>query len=593
MTSLAQYDRARSALAEATRVDQVLPILDEIEHVKLYARQIKDRALLAEATEFQMKAERRLGVIIIEAKKAGHFVQGRRDLEPGARENEKTTDEVVFPRATLIEAGVDHKLSAKAQKVAGLSDDQFQAAVDAKRAQIAAGKAITIEVGPPDAGRSIMASRAEPDDSLDYFPTPPWATRALLHYVLPQLGIDGDDHGALGKVWEPACGEGHISEVLRGCGATVYATDIFDYGTDCQDRVCDFLSGDYAPSVKPGRFDWIITNPPFGDKTIAFVQRALKYGRIGVAMFFRSQWAVEGIERYEVIFRDRPPTLCAFFVERVNLCKGRWNPDGTTATAYCWLVWLTDDPQPRAPFWIPPGCRASLSLATDRERFAAPVSRPQPELQSGSVAPTEAATNITENIPAPEPTELEALEAIDNERALPDVVLAKLKEQKLVRGSAKPKLTKAGIARLDKLRAEAIPDEAIDAPYGATPIFEKRQDVKVDCRVCSDGNGLCVECLSADSHIVTHTNPNGEAVATCSCGWKHVSPWGDHHEIQERAIKEHWQTVVDVARQSESGSDGSVTDERLPQESPPPESSNDDGLGIPTFLQRVPAEAAE
>jgi len=33
-----------------------------------------------------------------------------------------------------------------------------------------------------------MAQRREPPAALDYFPTPPWATRALFHHVLPALG---------------------------------------------------------------------------------------------------------------------------------------------------------------------------------------------------------------------------------------------------------------------------------------------------------------------------------------------------------------------------------------------------------------------
>src|SRR5258707_1348860 len=86
-------------------------------------------------------------------------------------------------------------------------------------------------------------------------------------------------------------------------------------------------------------------------------------------MFFRSQWAVEGKERYELIFRDRPPTLCAFFVERVNLRRGHYDHKGSTATAYCWLVWIHGD-APRAPFWIPPGCRKELTRSEDAERFA-------------------------------------------------------------------------------------------------------------------------------------------------------------------------------------------------------------------------------
>jgi hypothetical protein len=31
---------------------------------------------------------------------------------------------------------------------------------------------------------AVMAQRREPPDSLDYFPTPPWATRALFRHVL-------------------------------------------------------------------------------------------------------------------------------------------------------------------------------------------------------------------------------------------------------------------------------------------------------------------------------------------------------------------------------------------------------------------------
>lgn len=224
---------------------------------------------------------------------------------------------------------------------------------------------------PINGARAIMASRAEPDDSLDYFPTPPWATRALMERVLPRLGISPQ---AIGAAWEPACGEGHMAEVLREYVRFVHASDVFDYGyrdamgelVELGDDVRDFLAE--SPGTAP-IVTWIITNPPFGDRSIAFVLNALDLAP-NVAMFFRSQWAVEGIERYEQIFRDRPPTLCAFFSERVNLCKGRWDPEGTTATAYCWLVWVRDA-HPRPPLWIAPGCRKEFTRSDDVERFTA------------------------------------------------------------------------------------------------------------------------------------------------------------------------------------------------------------------------------
>ena len=63
-----------------------------------------------------------------------------------------------------------------------------------------------------------------------------------------------------------------------------------------------------------------------------------------------------------------PPTLIAFFTERVPLHKGRWEPEGATFTAYIWLVWIKGA-EPRAPFWIPPGCRVALSKPEDIEKF--------------------------------------------------------------------------------------------------------------------------------------------------------------------------------------------------------------------------------
>jgi hypothetical protein len=130
--------------------------------------------------------------------------------------------------------------------------------------------------------------------------------------------------------------------------------------------------------------DWIVTNPPFGDRTLQFVLRALELARVGVAMFVRSQWAVEGVGRYAQIFRDRPPTCFAPFVERVPLCKGKWDPDGSTATAYCWLIWVRGK-KPMTPFYIPPGCRKALTRPTDRQRFA-PWSMQQSEFDVNDAA---------------------------------------------------------------------------------------------------------------------------------------------------------------------------------------------------------------
>jgi hypothetical protein len=48
----------------------------------------------------------------------------------------------------------------------------------------------------------------------------------------------------------------------------------------------------------------------------------LELAKVGIAMFVRLQWP-ETNGRYERIFKDQPPTLIAFFAERVNLRAGR------------------------------------------------------------------------------------------------------------------------------------------------------------------------------------------------------------------------------------------------------------------------------
>lgn len=217
-----------------------------------------------------------------------------------------------------------------------------------------------------------MASRHEPPDSLDFFPTPPWATRALFAHVI------GDLAGTPGRTcWEPAAGEGHMAAVLGEYFAEVYRSDVHDYGG--HNAVGSFVGeGPDVVACPVPRPDWIITNPPF-NLAVAFVERALSDAGEGVAVLVRTSW-LEGAERYDRLFRDSPPAIVAPFVERVPMVKGRWDPEASTATSYAWIVWrrcalLPGQSRPSwakggpTLIWIPPGCRQRLEHADDRRRF--------------------------------------------------------------------------------------------------------------------------------------------------------------------------------------------------------------------------------
>lgn len=226
-------------------------------------------------------------------------------------------------------------------------------------------------------GTAVAARRIEAADSLDLFPTPPWATRALVRHVMPVLGV----RLAGKRIWEPACGLGHMSEVLKESLAHVDATDVYDHGALHFDGVHDFAS-DALPSDILSRYcrpNWVITNPPF-NQAEKFLENAANVASEGVAFLVRTQF-LESISRYE-LFGRFCPSLVAIFSERVPMVKGVWDPKASTATSYCWIVWTREGPdkswdQPHLKgvidnrsalrlMLIPPGCKQSLTRQDDK-----------------------------------------------------------------------------------------------------------------------------------------------------------------------------------------------------------------------------------
>lgn len=136
MSFLVAYDRMCAALAEASKLQDVIALRGNLEHVKLHARQIQDRELLANAIEVQMRAERKLGLMLAQLKQEGVIAEGRRpkkDLVPDAQ------------RVTLEEIAVDRPLSAKAQRAAAMDAEIFEGAIAAARDKTRAGRAILVD----------------------------------------------------------------------------------------------------------------------------------------------------------------------------------------------------------------------------------------------------------------------------------------------------------------------------------------------------------------------------------------------------------------------------------------------------------------
>lgn len=198
---------------------------------------------------------------------------------------------------------------------------------------------------------AVMAQRTEAKDSRDDFPTPPWATRALLeHVILPRMP-ELTNQSCL----EPACGAGHMDKVLREYFGSTAASDVFDYGYG---KVADFRSAPHGVAS----FDWVITNPPF-NLAEDFIDRSRKIARRGVAILARTVF-IESVGRFERLFSPHPPAIFAQFVERVPMVKGRLDKKASTATGYAWFIWLNEDVRSTELVWIPP-CRKTLEKSAD------------------------------------------------------------------------------------------------------------------------------------------------------------------------------------------------------------------------------------
>ena len=155
----------------------------------------------------------------------------------------------------------------------------------------------------------------------DYYATEPKALELLL-----ELETFSN------RVWEPACGQGHLSEVLKNSGYNAMSSDLiyrgYGYGNIDFLKVSKSFDGD------------IITNPPY-KYAKEFVEHALDIVTDGhkVAMFLKVQF-LEGKARRKM-FEKYPP-------KRIYVSSGRlrcaMNGDfekyaKSNAVSYAWFIW--------------------------------------------------------------------------------------------------------------------------------------------------------------------------------------------------------------------------------------------------------------
>lgn len=132
---LTKYEAACRALAEAVSVDEVMHIRDQAEMLRAAGRIAKNRDLEMQAIEIRMRGERRLGELIVAQKETVGLAKGG---QPYQANSTCTQSEQVERPATLAEAGIDRKLSSRAQKMAAVPAGEFEGLIGEWKAESAA-----------------------------------------------------------------------------------------------------------------------------------------------------------------------------------------------------------------------------------------------------------------------------------------------------------------------------------------------------------------------------------------------------------------------------------------------------------------------
>jgi len=161
----------------------------------------------------------------------------------------------------------------------------------------------------------------------DYYATDP-NTLLLLLQRLEQDGIKLHN-----RIWECACGEGHISEVLKSKGYDVVSTDLINRGYG--DDFFDFLKYESPYKLELD----ILTNPPY-KYAKEFVEHALDVQENGfyTIMLLKIQF-LEGQARRKLFEKYPPEYVYVHSVRQICAMNGDFKKYNSSAICYCWFIW--------------------------------------------------------------------------------------------------------------------------------------------------------------------------------------------------------------------------------------------------------------
>lgn len=307
---LQRLTHAHQILAEVRTLPEAKDLFDVAVAAEVYAKQ---RQLGEEAEryarEIRLRSERKIGEILSSTPK-----------NPGAKGIGTSAVPIGnHTPPTLKDLGFTKKFSMLAQKLASLSEEEFE----------------EFATGIRDA-KTLKQRLNQPKQRKenDFYPTAAPLVTGLLdhvHDILP-------NH----RVLEPCAGDGAMWQILsQRQSVAVAAGDIAPQFDECfqwdATNPDDWEKRDWELEEKLWAQDWTITNPPF-NAAEAILDLAYRHSRIGVAMLLRlsflepcngrAHWLEDHANelRYAIPVNPRP--------------QFRDDTKSTDNSTVVWLVWL-------------------------------------------------------------------------------------------------------------------------------------------------------------------------------------------------------------------------------------------------------------
>jgi hypothetical protein len=173
--------------------------------------------------------------------------------------------------------------------------------------------------------KTLGASSHTKDDreENDFYATNPIAANFLIELVDLNKNI-----------WEPSCGQGHLSKVFVDSGYNVKSSDLIDRGYG--EAGVDFLTYSNESDFFDGD---IVTNPPY-KYAKEFVEKALQYVKPGnkVCMFLKVLF-LESKSRKPLFVKNPIKTVFISSTRIVCAKNGDFEKEKGAAIAYAWFVW--------------------------------------------------------------------------------------------------------------------------------------------------------------------------------------------------------------------------------------------------------------